>query len=353
MMWGPAKDKKMTTVCRTLIVGVLAAWAGVVAASQVPFEEAVRDLTSQDSNVRMRAVQLLKATAYPEAAVPLAKAVTDPEDDIQLEAIAAELNVFLAQKIVPRKRVGFVVEVRKKISAEAAFSSGPTALGPRPVPAEVLTALRTAARDNNPRVALEALYAFGTLANEPGGNRRRELLHASGPDLASMLGAPDPAFRFAALRVFGRVFERRFQDDPIEPTVGDAVITSLNESDRGLRIAAVQTLGAMRYQRAVQALTDLFQYYGKGDFAAASFDAHARIAHPASAPLFTPALIGKNSTLKGIAIEGLARLGDKNNLAAIQAALGGERSEGVLLAGSFAVVMLSQASIDPLTDALL
>src|SRR5436309_14563806 len=199
------------------------------ALAQLPFEQATRDLSGSDPTTRMRAVQLLKAAAYPEAAVPLAKVVTDPEDEIQLEAIAAELNVFLAEKIVPRKRVGFIVKVRNKISAETAFSTGPTALGPRPVPAEVLTALRTAARDNNPRVALEALYAFGALASEPTGARRRDLLGASGPDLAAMLGAPDPAFRFAALRVFGRVFEKRLQDDPIETTVGDAVITALNE----------------------------------------------------------------------------------------------------------------------------
>ena len=117
----------------------MAAWA-LPAAPQVPFEQAARDLTSSDPSVRMRAVQLLKATPYPEAAVPLAKVVTDPEDEIQLEAIAAELNVFLAEKIVPRKRVGFIIEVRNKISAETAFSTGPTALGPRRVPAEVLTA---------------------------------------------------------------------------------------------------------------------------------------------------------------------------------------------------------------------
>jgi HEAT repeat protein len=320
--------------------------------SQVPFEQATRDLASQDPGVRLRAVQLLRATPYLEAAVPLAKAITDPEDDIQLEAIAAELNVFLAEKIVPRKRVGLVIEVRNAISAEAVFSQGPTALGPLPVPPEVLTALRAGARDNNPRVALEALYAFGALAGEPGGVRRRELLRASGPDLAAMLGAPDPAFRFTALRVLGRVFERRFQDDPVETAVGDAVITSLNEIDRVIRGAAIQTLGAMRYPRAVQALTELFQYYGKSDLAAASFDALARIAHPASAPLFTSALTGKNSTLKGTAIEGFARLGDANNLAAIQAGVDGERSQGVLVAATFAGVMLSRASIDLLTDAL-
>ena len=54
---------------------------------------------------------------------------------------------------------------------------------------------------------------------------RRELLRASGPDLAAMLGAPDPGVRFAALRVLGRVFEKRPQDEPIETTVGDAIIT--------------------------------------------------------------------------------------------------------------------------------
>ncbi len=68
--------------------------------------------------------------AYPESAVPLAGAVADSEDAIQLEAIAAELNVFLAEKIVPRKRVGLIVEVRNQISAIAVFNQGPAALDP-------------------------------------------------------------------------------------------------------------------------------------------------------------------------------------------------------------------------------
>src|SRR5438552_3849090 len=158
----------MMTGSRILMTFTVAAFGVVVAASQVGLEQATRDLASANPSARMRAVQLLKAAASPEAAVPLAKLVTDPEDEIQLEAIAAELNIFLAERIVPRKRLGLVIEVRNKISADAAFSAGPTALGPRPVPIDVLTALRAATRDNNPRVALEALYAFGTLAAGPG-----------------------------------------------------------------------------------------------------------------------------------------------------------------------------------------
>ncbi|OLC49056.1 MAG: hypothetical protein AUH43_08205 [Acidobacteria bacterium 13_1_40CM_65_14] len=320
--------------------------------AQVPFEQALRDLTSADAGARVRAAQMLKEAAYPDAALPLAPLVTDPEDDVQLEAIAAELNIFLAEKIVVRKRVGFIVEVRNQIVAAAAFASGPLAIGPRPVPAEVLSALRAGARDENPRVALEALYAFGVLAVQPGGAARRDMLRAAGPVLTALTGAADPALRYAAVRVIGRVFEKRLQDEPVDQTVGDAIITLLNEKDRTLKVAAMQALGAMRYERSVQALIELFQYYGKGDEAAAALDALARIGHASAVPLFTAQLQTRNAPLRGIAVEGLARLGDRTKLADVQTAMGGERNDSVLLAGAFASAMLANTPIDAITEAL-
>ena len=59
-------------------------------APQIPFEQAIRDLASTDADVRLRAAQMLKEAAYPDAAVPLARAVTDAVDEVQLQAIAAE-----------------------------------------------------------------------------------------------------------------------------------------------------------------------------------------------------------------------------------------------------------------------
>ena len=38
----------------------------------------------------------------------------------------------------------------------------------------------------------------------------------------------------------------------------------LNDKDSATRMAAVHALGTMRHERAVQALTDLVQYYGRG-----------------------------------------------------------------------------------------
>ena len=255
-------------------------------------------------------VTLLKASAYPEAAIPLAKAVADSQDEVQLEAIAAELNIFLANKIVPKKRVGFVIEVRNKIAAESAFSAGALAVGATPVPMEVLTALRTAARDNNPRVGLEALYAFGTLASAPAGLARREMQQSSAVDLAAMVGASDEALRAAAIRVIGRVFEARVSHEEVETSAGDAIITALNDRDRLIKRAAMDTLGAMRYGRAVDALTQLFAFYGRGEMAEAALDALARIGHPASIPLFGSQLGAKAAAMRAIAIEGLARAGD-------------------------------------------
>jgi hypothetical protein len=51
----------------------------------------------------------------------------------------------------------------------------------------------------------------------------------------------------------------------------------------------MESLGLLRYARGVQALTELFQYYGKGEPAEAALDAIARVAYGASAPLFVTA----------------------------------------------------------------
>ena len=351
----PARYERLA-VC--LLALFLAALPGLSAgpalpAGQVSFEQAIAALSSSDANDRLQAATLLKAAAYPEAAIPLAKAVLDSEDAIQLEAIAAELNIFLATKIVPKKKVGLIVEVRTKIAAEAAFSAGPLALGATAVPLDVLTALRTAARDNNPRVGLEALYGFGTLASEPTGAVRRELRQASGPELTALVGASDEALRAAAVRVIGRVYAAHASDDDVETSVGDAIITALNDQNRLVKRAAMETLGAMRYGRGVEALTRLFEYYKQGELAEAAFDALAQIAHPASIPLFTSQLGAKSAAMRAMAIEGLARAGDPSQMDAIEAALKGQHDERVIFAGTFASAMLENGSIERITDALL
>ena len=109
-----ARSARARRSCRSASPASCASVPSSAPAAQIPFDQAAADLTSPDAGTRLHAVQLLKEAAYPEAAMPLAALVTDPHDAVQLEAIAAELNIFLAEKIVPRKRVALVVEVAER-----------------------------------------------------------------------------------------------------------------------------------------------------------------------------------------------------------------------------------------------
>ena len=326
------------------------AWPALQA--QITFEKTVEDLSSPDAATRLHAVQLLKAAGYPEAAVPLARVIVDPFDETQIEAIAAELNIFLADKVTPKRRVGLLVEVRSRIAAEPIFAAGPSAIGPARVPAVVVAALATASRDPNARVAVEALYAFGALAGDVSAADRRPVLAQAGPVLAATIGATDPMLRLAAIRVIGRAFAKRPGDPAIEETVGDAVIMALNDRETVIQEAAMWALGTMRYERAILGLNELFQYHQRGPLASGAFDALAHIGHPSSLPQLVAQLNGKNPTFKLIAIEGLARTGDRSRAEGIINALSAERNDAILLAGHFATVKLADGKVDAIVEAL-
>jgi HEAT repeat protein len=201
-------------------------------------------------------------------------------------------------------------------------------------------------------VAVEALYAFGTLAAEPTGARRRELLAPIGPDLAAMVGAASLEYRYAAVRVIGRVYERQPGEGDVDETIGDAMVTALNDNNRTVRRAAMQALGAMRYERALSALVEQFQFFRRGEMAEAALSAIERIGHPSAIPILAAQLTSKSAALKTIAIEGLSRLGDRSRMAGIQAALKGESNESLVLAGSFSAIVLSGGTLDPVVEAL-
>ncbi len=76
------------------------------------------------------------------------------------------------------------------------------------------------------------------------------------------------------------------------------------------------------------------------------------IANAASVTVFSAVLGAKGDALKGIAVEGLARLGDPAKLPDIQAALAGQHADATILTGAFAAAMLSNVSLDRIAEAL-
>ena len=283
-----------------------------VSAQQYTFEEVASGLKHRDAATRLRAIQILKDADYAEAAVPIAAALEDTDDRVQLAALDAERSLFTSRPVTRRKRIGLVLEVRSVAGGDAA-AAGQLALKARTVPPQVLNGVAVALRDANPRVRAEAIH------------------------LASLIGP------FACVR-----------DSEPCAQVGNALIDNINSREALLRRAAMQSLGQLRYASAVQALSDQLSYHQKGPDAMAAIEGLAGVGHPTSVTILEGLLTNSNAAVRRLAVEGLARAGNRDMLPAIQQMGQSERSDGVLLAVHYAGVRLGgiDASLQPIVAAL-
>jgi len=166
------------------------------------------------------------------------------------------------------------------------------------------------------------------------------------------LGSPDYRVRDAAVQVIARLYWRWRGDGPIDITLGDALVTTLNDRVASIRRGAMAALGSLRYERSVQSLMDIVQHYEHGPDAQAAMFALARIAHPSSVALFNEALVGRDPFLKAAAIEGIARSGDMAQAPRLAQAAAGDKNSDVQLSAHFADAILSEGSINVLVDGL-
>lgn len=308
----------------------------LLSAQQVRFDDVIRNLRNPDPKVRLASVQLLHESRYPEAIGPIAPLINDPIDQIQLEAIAAELSFFVVHDVPTKKRVGFVVEVRNPGQAAVAFEMGPLAVEPRVAPPDVIDALLKAVDDDNVKVRTEAIYTVGTIAKAP-------LDENATAQLVKALDHYDPGIRAAAAKVAGRLEVA---------SAGDALIKGINDSQATVRYAAMRALGALGERRALQALTEQFNFYGKGEGAWSALDALAHLADPASVPLFKSKLADKDSFLRRASAEGLARAGDSSELPALEIGAGNDTSDMVRAAMAFALQKLGRNYVARLAEFL-
>jgi len=325
-----------TTSTSAQSLGMLGTAPSEVEGQQFKFEDVVRNLRNPDPKTRLAAVRLLRDAKYPEAITPIAPLVLDPMDDIQLEAIAAELGFFLDQDVRTKKMIGFVVEKRTSGIAVAAFDLGPLAVWPRSVPQELVSSLLQAIDDENAAVRREAVYAFGVLARPP-------LTEDQQTRLVKALDHYDPAIRSATARVIAR---SKF------PDTGDALIKAVNDSSAEVRFAAMRALGATREARAAKALTDQFAYYRKGEGAWAALDALAHIGSPDTAPLFKERLQDKDPYIRRAAAEGVGRAGDASAADALERMATTDESAMVRVACAFALQKLGRNYAARIVDAM-
>lgn len=320
------------------VVAALAFAAVVVAADgqQLSFDAALQNLSHEDAGVRLRTVRLLEASGYLDAAVPLARLLVDPSNDVQLAAIETEASLFALEPVPRRRRVALFVEVRGGATASTLFTRGRLGLKPVAIPGAVLSGLAAATNDDDPTVRVQALYALGALAVPP-------IDDALATDLAQHVIDPDPGVRVATALVIGRL---RIT------SAGDSVIYLLNDEHESVRLAAMEALGDLRETRALSSLTEQFAFYEKGRQAVAALRALARIAHPSSATLFEASVESNDAAIRLFAYDGLGRIGDQRAVPRLDESLSTESDKAAQLAVRFALHRLGRSMLGQLIEGL-
>jgi HEAT repeat protein len=339
-------------------VGVFAILGLLLAASlaaQVPTDALVQDLQNPSTKTRIKALRQLGDAVRADAAVPMAALLLDGNDNVQFEAISALLKLYTVRDDLTRRTWGVGSLATKNQSPtfpEVAFEAGPLATIPAAVPAEVVVNLSSVMRqDDSARIRLGAAYALGVLAAPSMGPLAEAAATQVTNNTVFALSHQDTDTRQVVARVAGRIFAPA-ADATASVVVGDALVASMNDPDPLVRRWAMDSLGWLRYDRAVQALTDHASYYGKGEEGVAALHALSRIANPASAPVLRALLANAYIPFRVIAIEGLGRIGNKAVLPQIAESAMSAREESVTLAEAFARFLLDQPDIIAIADSL-
>jgi HEAT repeat protein len=346
-------------------VGMIERTAGVIAvlglivagpvAAQTVNDALVLDLQNPGTKTRIRALRQLGDAARTDAAVPMAALLLDGNDNVQFEAITALLKLYTVRDDLSHRTWGVGSTTAKNETPtfpEVAFEAGPLAAIPARVPAEVVTNLSSVMRqDESARIRLGAAYALGVLAAPSMGPLAEAAVVPVTNNTVFALSHKDAGTRQVVARVAGRIFAP-VPGATASATIGDALVAAMNDPNPLVRRWAMDSLGWLRYDRAVQALTDHSSYYGRGEEGAAALHALARIANPASAPVLRALLANSYIPFRVIAIEGLGRIGDKSVLPQIAESQISAREESVTLAEAFARFLLDQPDIVAIADSL-
>ncbi len=338
---------------RALVGLAVLGWlAAAPLAAQTGSDALIDALKNPSTRTRIDALHSLGDAARAEAVVPMAALLLDGNDDVQFAAIESLLKVYIVRADLAQRAWGVTSIGRTSTLPELAFEAGPLATIPAAVPGEVLVNLCSVMRqDESSRIRFAAAYALGVLGSPAMGPMNASAQPIVIADVVSGLTHQDAATRQVIARVAGRVFAPN-EGASAPAAVGDALITAMNDKDALARRWAMDSLGWLKFEHAVQALTDRASYYGKNEEGAGALHAVTRIASSGSAPVLRALLANTYIPFRLLSIEGLGRIGDQGSLPAINESATGVNDAGVALAAAYARFMLGQADVVAIADAL-
>ena len=326
-----------------LAAGALAAGPMPAAAQAPSFTDVVARLSSSDPGTRMDALRQLRDAGYLQAAPAIAPLLGDADLRVQALAVQSVVSLFLVDEAYTRAYGLSVIGEKGATLPLYAFVQRAGATIANPAPPAIIRGLIAAAGSPTMGTRFDAAYALGVLGPPVITRGQFPDGRAAADALMAILREPDGTMRLAATHVLGRLMGAALQngDGNAElasrrTEVGDQIVAGMNDPDAMLRLSSMGALGEMRYDRAVQSLTDTYGYYKKGPEAIAALDAVAKIGHPGSLPVFIAQLGHRETHVRRLAVEGIARTGDKDGFAEMEARTSRDQSAFVAHARAFA-----------------
>lgn len=276
-------------------------------------------LNSTSVDTRIEVVKQLVALGGRDTIDPLIRASRDPDAEVQIRATDALVNFYLPGYV--KQGLGSSL-VRAGDSVKARFSdtNDQTIDGFVIVRPEVIAALGALARGGATYdVRANACRAIGIL-------RGREAV----PDLIDALRTKDNRVMYESLVALQKIRD---------PEAGPRVAYLVRDLDDKVQSAAIETVGVLRAKDALPALRDIVNRPRNAKAERAALGAIALMPEPQDRALLARYLGSKDDKLRASAAEGLGRIGDPADRAALDQTWKSEEKMLPRLGAAFGLVL--------------
>jgi HEAT repeat protein len=278
-------------------------------------------LDDQSQEVRYEAAKSISELGSQDSVTPLVKATSDGVPEIQMMAVAGLVNFYYPGYIesgLNKLTTGF-----KGKFTDTNTQTIPAYINVRP---DVIAAIANVLRSSpSPEARATAARAEGVLRGS-----------AAVPDLTAALRSKDDSIMYESFVALQKIGDK---------SAGPAVAVYVRDLDVKVKIAAIETVGLLKYKEGVPDLERVYNDASNDKVRRAALTSLAMLAEPQSRQIFLSALNDKDDGVRAAAAEGIGRLGNPQDVATLEKLFADERKMNPRLAEAFALVLLGKTEV--------
>jgi HEAT repeat protein len=291
------------------------------------FPQIAPSLKDVDVEVRKEAVKVIAEIGTQEAIPLLIQATQDNHPEVQILAVDGLVNIYLPgyfQTGVSAMWSNFTRSIKSRF-VEVSDEVVDPYVQVRPEVIEAIGQLITGGMNADSKA--NAARAVGIL-------RGRQAV----PQLEEGLRNRDGSVIYESLNALQKIRE---------PDTASKIAHLLNDPERKIQIAAIETTGMLRNQEASPSLEGLLMRSRHKDVRRAALGALAMIAAPNSRSIFQQYTDDDDEGMRAAAAEGLGRIGNREDVTRMRERFEAEKKRAPRLSMAFALVLLGDNSVEP------